>query len=137
MRQDEKTTIHRLTGRSSARPVTEQPRSNLNKNRGFASNIGVNFKTPEEFFLDAPAEEYEKPFDPSLYLHASTDNDPPVFTRQHPRELVIFCGSPGAGKSTFYWNVMEPLGYERVNQDILKSVFPPFPYHPLFLISFY
>jgi bifunctional polynucleotide phosphatase/kinase len=37
-------------------------------------------------------------------------------------ELVIFCGSPGAGKSTYYWNHLEPLGYERVNQDILKTV---------------
>ncbi|MBZ6374561.1 MAG: ATP-binding protein [Kocuria palustris] len=44
------------------------------------------------------------------------------FTRKHPLELVIFCGSPGAGKSTFYWNHLEPLGYERVNQDILKTV---------------
>lgn len=34
----------------------------------------------------------------------------------------MFCGSPGAGKSTFYWTHLEPLGYERINQDILKSV---------------
>jgi len=43
------------------------------------------------------------------------------FTKNSPQELVIFCGSPGAGKSTFYWDVLQPLGYERVNQDILKS----------------
>jgi bifunctional polynucleotide phosphatase/kinase len=36
-------------------------------------------------------------------------------------ELIIFCGSPGAGKSTFYWQHLQPLGYERVNQDILKT----------------
>lgn len=34
----------------------------------------------------------------------------------------MFCGSPGAGKSTFYWTYLEPLGYTRVNQDILKTV---------------
>lgn len=46
---------------------------------------------------------------------------PAPFIRQSPRELVIFCGSPGAGKSTFYWNHLQPLGYERVNQDNLKT----------------
>lgn len=44
------------------------------------------------------------------------------FARTHPQELVIFCGSPGAGKSTYFWKNLEPLGYERVNQDILGSV---------------
>lgn len=47
---------------------------------------------------------------------------PLPFSRKHPLELVIFCGSPGSGKSTFYWNHLRPLGYERVNQDILKTV---------------
>lgn len=92
--------------------------------RGFAVNIGVGFKTPEEFFLNQAPEVFEKPFDPASYLHTG-EQDPPLFTRLHPLELVLFCGSPGAGKSTFYWNNLEPLGYERVNQDILKSVSPP------------
>lgn len=30
-------------------------------------------------------------------------------------------GSPGAGKSTFYRRNLEPLGFERVNQDTLKT----------------
>jgi len=30
-------------------------------------------------------------------------------------------GSPGAGKSTFYRRNLEPLGFERVNQDALKT----------------
>lgn len=49
------------------------------------------------------------------------------FTKSSPQELVIFCGSPGAGKSTFYWDVLQPLGYERVNQDILKTVCASLP----------
>lgn len=50
--------------------------------------------------------------------------DPPSrFSRLEPDclELVIFVGSPGAGKSSFYRTHLEPLGYERVNQDTLKS----------------
>ncbi|BCR83768.1 putative DNA 3'-phosphatase Tpp1 [Aspergillus chevalieri] len=97
-----------------------RPGDHSQVDRGFAVNIGVDFKTPEEFFLNQPPEAFEKPFDPASYLHTG-EQDPPLFTRQHPLELVIFCGSPGAGKSTFYWNNLEPLGYERVNQDILKT----------------
>lgn len=33
--------------------------------------------------------------------------------------MVIFCGSPGAGKSTFWKNYMPQ--YERVNRDTLKT----------------
>lgn len=59
---------------------------------------------------------------------------PVQFSRRNPVELVIFCGSPGSGKSTFYWNTLKPLGYERVNQDILKSVRSIHPsIHPCFV----
>ena len=50
------------------------------------------------------------------------NNNKPVFEKTNAVDLVICCGSPGAGKSTFYWDHLQPLGYERVNQDILKSV---------------
>jgi len=35
--------------------------------------------------------------------------------------LVLLCGSPGAGKSTFFWTQLAPQGYERVNQDTLGT----------------
>ena len=44
------------------------------------------------------------------------------FSKENELDLVILCGSPGVGKSTFFWNELSPLGYERVNQDILKTV---------------
>ena len=44
-----------------------------------------------------------------------------MIEKQNTQDIVIFCGSPGAGKSTFVWDKLQPLGYERVNQDILKS----------------
>jgi bifunctional polynucleotide phosphatase/kinase len=107
--------------------------------RDFAENVAIKFYTPEEFFLDAGPEQVIRQFDPKAYI----DVDPDVpgksstlcsfqyrltaivvstFSKTHPLELVIFCGSPGAGKSTFYWKYLKPLGYERVNQDILKTV---------------
>lgn len=48
-------------------------------------------------------------------------------TKMNDLEIVILCGSPAAGKSTFYWTYLRPLGYERVNQDTLKTVSSPFP----------
>ncbi|PYH99159.1 polynucleotide kinase 3'-phosphatase [Aspergillus ellipticus CBS 707.79] len=99
-----------------------RPNDHSQVDRGFAVNIGVPFQTPEEFFLDAGPEPLVEPFDPTLYLQAEPDGDVlPPFSRQSPLELVIFCGSPGAGKSSFYWNYLQPLDYERVNQDLLKT----------------
>ncbi|KAL6235179.1 hypothetical protein BDW75DRAFT_210493 [Aspergillus navahoensis] len=88
--------------------------------RGFAANANITFKTPEEFFLGAAPEPVT--FDTSVYLQPDSVNDAsPPYSRRNPLELVIFCGSPGAGKSTFFWDYLKPLDYERVNQDILKS----------------
>ncbi|KAL1968857.1 hypothetical protein VTN77DRAFT_1218 [Rasamsonia byssochlamydoides] len=90
--------------------------------RDFAANVGIAFKTPEEFFLDAKPEQVIRDFDPASYIDVEPGTAvPPTFSKRHPLELVIFCGSPGAGKSTFYWKHLKPLGYERVNQDILKT----------------
>ena len=47
---------------------------------------------------------------------------PEVYFKKNDQEIVLFCGSPGAGKSTFYWKQLQPLGFERVNQDTLGSV---------------
>lgn len=34
---------------------------------------------------------------------------------------VLFVGSPGSGKSTFYTKHLKPLEYVRINQDTLKT----------------
>ena len=91
--------------------------------RDFAANVGVDFQTPEEYFLGEPAQSYMRTIDPLLYMDDSVP-DPPrhVFEKKNSLDIALLCGSPGAGKSTFYWSVLEPLGYERVNQDTLKTV---------------
>lgn len=93
--------------------------------RDLADNLGIKFHTPEEYFLGEEARPFRRSFDPSTYLASlpSTSNNgsPVEYIKKHPLELVIFCGSPGAGKSTFFWQYLEPLGYQRVNQDILKT----------------
>lgn len=93
--------------------------------RDWAANIGIPFYTPEEYFLNEAAKPVVRPFEPASYLETNldtqTDISPIVFTKKNDVEVVLFCGSPGAGKSTFYWHHMQSLGYERVNQDTLKT----------------
>ncbi|KAM5461968.1 DNA kinase/phosphatase Pnk1 [Microsporum ferrugineum] len=94
--------------------------------RNFAANVGIPFKTPEEFFRDEPPIPVEVDvFDPKSYIATPSpdgkDESSSPFSKQSDTEMVILCGSPGSGKSTFYWKYLQPLGYERVNQDILKT----------------
>ncbi|KAJ5672342.1 hypothetical protein N7507_001469 [Penicillium longicatenatum] len=97
-----------------------RPKDHSSSDLGFAANIGLPFKTPEAYFGSC-VEESVTIFDPTAYTKAETSEPLPTFARKHPLELVIFCGSPASGKSTYYRNNLEPLGYERVNQDILKT----------------
>ena len=111
-------------GDAAGRPKTDKRKKDFaSTDRELAANIGIRFQTPEQFFLGAEAEEYVHAFHPAEYLsNAATGVAAAFFTKDSPKELVIFNGSPGAGKSSFYWKVLQPLGYERVNQDILKTV---------------
>ncbi|KAJ5760149.1 hypothetical protein N7520_007305 [Penicillium odoratum] len=97
-----------------------RPKDHSSSDLGFAANVGLPFKTPEAYFRGVP-EEPLTIFDPTVYAKAEPSEPLPIFTRKNPLELVIFCGSPASGKSTYFRNNLEPLGYERVNQDILKT----------------
>ncbi|KAK3346958.1 polynucleotide kinase 3 phosphatase-domain-containing protein [Lasiosphaeria hispida] len=90
--------------------------------RNLAHNIGIRFQTPEEFFLGKKPREFARDFDPKTIPFAEQDdNDGIVFEKKNEKDMILFVGNPGAGKSTFFWRHLEPLGYERINQDILKS----------------
>ena len=87
--------------------------------RNFAHNVGIQYHTPEEYFLGEKPREFIRDFDVAKFpLAASTEA---TFAKKNDQDVVLFCGPPGAGKSSFYWKRLKPLGYERVNQDILKS----------------
>ncbi|EMR87027.1 putative polynucleotide kinase 3 phosphatase protein [Botrytis cinerea BcDW1] len=88
--------------------------------RNFAENVGIKFYTPEEYFLDETPRSFTRTFEPGDYSSENTTVSP-KYKKDNPKDIVILCGSPGAGKSTFYWKQLEPLGYSRVNQDILKT----------------
>ncbi|KAL0934347.1 DNA kinase phosphatase pnk1 [Colletotrichum truncatum] len=91
--------------------------------RNLAHNIGIEYKTPEEFFLGEKPRDFVRDFDVVHYPFpedAKPSSDI-IFEKKNKQDIVICCGPPGAGKSTFFWKHLKPLGYERVNQDILKT----------------
>ncbi|KXJ96665.1 polynucleotide kinase 3 phosphatase-domain-containing protein [Microdochium bolleyi] len=105
--------------------------------RDLAHNIGITYKTPEEFFLGEEPREFVREFDlarypfsdggisrpPDAASQASTvaNEEDVIFVKKNKQDIVLFCGMPGAGKSTFFWRYLEPLGYQRINQDTLKT----------------
>lgn len=95
--------------------------------RNWALNIGLGFNTPEGFFLGKAPIAMSHKFDPSKYITTAETTATAAktsigFTKSTAgKEVVLFVGCPGAGKSTFYRRYLEPLGYERINQDMLKT----------------
>jgi bifunctional polynucleotide phosphatase/kinase len=64
----------------------------------WAQNIGIPFYTPEEFF---PAQIPTPP--------------------REGKQLILLQGMSGAGKSSFYQQYLQPLGYAHINKDTLKD----------------
>lgn len=89
--------------------------------RNFAHNVGIKYETPEEFFLGEEPRQFLRDFDLSSFPTPEAESIDIIFEKKNDQEVVLFCGPPGAGKSTFYWTHVKPLGYERINQDTLKS----------------
>ncbi|KAH6637347.1 polynucleotide kinase 3 phosphatase-domain-containing protein [Chaetomium tenue] len=90
--------------------------------RNLAHNINIKYQTPEEFFLGEKPRDFARDFDVANFPYTEEEKDNEAWaTKPKHQDIVLFVGFPGAGKSTFYWKYLEPLSYERVNQDTLKS----------------
>ena len=102
--------------------ATAVPKDFSCSDRNFAHNVGIAYQTPEEFFLGQKPRDFTRDFDLAKFPFMNTDltETAPLFEKKNGKDIVLFCGPPGAGKSTFYWRYLKPLGYERVNQYILK-----------------
>ncbi|KAH0614727.1 uncharacterized protein H6S33_000363 [Morchella sextelata] len=92
--------------------------------RNWAINLKIGFHTPEEYFLSQAPKPMSHRFDPALYTAPSTGSSSieSSFTpNPQSQEVVLLCGSPGSGKSTFYRRHLLPHGYAHINQDTLKT----------------
>ena len=96
-----------------------RPKDHSCCDRKFAANLEVTFR-PIEQFIDPKYEDddYTWGFDPKEYLTTTTDKVPMV-PEDQPQELVLMCGYPGSGKSTFAKTNL--FSYTYVSKDDLKG----------------
>ncbi|XP_055003827.1 bifunctional polynucleotide phosphatase/kinase-like [Boleophthalmus pectinirostris] len=91
--------------------------------RCFALNIGLQFHTPEEYFLGWKSAPYNLPeFDPRKLNYNARLYDPPSASLISDKtEVIVAVGYPASGKSTFFHSHVIPKGYVYVNRDTLGS----------------
>uniref|UniRef100_A0A915PZT0 Uncharacterized protein n=1 Tax=Setaria digitata TaxID=48799 RepID=A0A915PZT0_9BILA len=93
--------------------------------RLFALNFGINFFTPEQYFLkQREIENYVlPPFSPSSLLDEKVSMFDPENTPvpSDGLEILIFVGYPGCGKSSLAQKLAAKHGYGVVNRDTLKT----------------
>ncbi|KAI9569087.1 polynucleotide kinase 3 phosphatase-domain-containing protein [Boletus coccyginus] len=93
--------------------------------RKWAINIGIQFHTPEEYFLGLPRAPYKLPGFHVSSLPKTIDLLSPPTAEIIPvppkTELVLLIGFPCLGKSSFYRRHFVPAGYVHVNQDTLGT----------------
>ncbi|KAF5358563.1 hypothetical protein D9756_001778 [Leucocoprinus leucothites] len=114
-----------FVGDAAGRQYKNQKSDFSSTDRKLALNIGIPFKTPEEYFLDLPSHtNYTLPgFHVSSLpdLPAVTPTLSPIIPRSRDKEIVLFCGYPALGKSSFYFRHFHPANYIHINQDTLKT----------------
>ena len=113
-------------GDAAGRPAGWQPGRKKDfgcGDRKFAANVGVDFKTPEEFFLGEDPVAFEwRSYDPTkLKEHDDNPYDAKSYI-SGDKEMILFVGYPASGKSTFAREVLVPNGYVHINRDTLGTM---------------
>lgn len=93
--------------------------------RKFAKNLKIDFLTPDQYFLERKnVPDMISAALPLEYLAQSGDSvslQPDLFEAIGKPEIVLFCGRPASGKTSFYKNNFKQRGYVHVNKDTLKT----------------
>jgi bifunctional polynucleotide phosphatase/kinase len=81
--------------------------------RKFAHNIGLLFKTPEEYFLgETPCKTFNwESIDPTTIKSAAAVSDTNTAIAKSTQEIIVLCGLPASGKSTFARKHLISAGY--------------------------
>jgi bifunctional polynucleotide phosphatase/kinase len=92
--------------------------------RYFAYNLGINYKTPEEFFNEDFAKNYVTnlyPLEKFKDLKDSNRFNGNQIINKNIAEIILMVGYPSSGKSTFSKKYFVNNGYKYINQDLHKS----------------
>ncbi|XWV25197.1 mg415 protein [Tupanvirus deep ocean] len=91
--------------------------------RKFALNIGINFITPEDFFMEKPIQMTYKlsGMNPKKFLEELDDNDNDYEFLPRKKEIILMVGPQGSGKTEFVKKYIVPNNYVHINQDICKT----------------
>ncbi|KAF9134311.1 hypothetical protein BGW39_007480 [Mortierella sp. 14UC] len=99
-----------------------------NTDRKFADSLGITFHTPEHFFLDQACPDHKwsyGAFDPKTWptnVPLFSPTSTPLLATPGTSELILLCGYPASGKSSFaHKHILSTGHYEYVNQDTLKT----------------
>lgn len=110
-------------GDAAGRPASGSRKKDFNDtDLKYALNIGIPFETPEQFFLGQRENIPQPNTDPRNIKRsgAALKGEGGNSSIMKPNtEAIIFVGSPGSGKSTFWKNYLS--SYTRVNNDTLRS----------------
>ncbi|KAJ3565098.1 hypothetical protein NP233_g7866 [Leucocoprinus birnbaumii] len=111
-----------FVGDAAGRQYKNQKSDFSSTDRKLALNIGIRFMTPEEYFLNLPA--HTNYILPGFHVSSLPDLTPtssPIIPHPRNKEIVLFCGLPALGKSSFYSKHFLPANYTHINQDTLKT----------------
>ncbi|KAL8935191.1 MAG: hypothetical protein Q9216_005547 [Gyalolechia sp. 2 TL-2023] len=76
-------------------------------NRNFAANVGIEFKTPEEYFLHESPQPFTRDFDPSVYLRSafstSLDAGTLVIEKKNALDIVLLYNTNADGETRAAW----------------------------------
>lgn len=117
---DKKSSLY--CGDAAGRPKGKGRKKDFSdSDRKFAINVGIDFYTPEMYFLNKKEKLPPLAFDPKKLKELegkSPSGEEEKFVKEE-QEMIVFVGPPGAGKSTFWNNHLSD--YVRVNNDTLKT----------------
>lgn len=113
-------------GDAAGRPKDWVPKKKKDfscSDRLFALNLGMKFKTPEEYFQGYPEAKFTMPsFDPRTLKSDIPLLDPKdAELVSGTQGMILLCGFPACGKSFFAKKYLAPKGYVYVNRDTLST----------------